>query len=132
MVLDDDGDIARALHLATGFLTRVQVEHGLLISQHAIDLTQSVVNELATNARKYASGPASVDLSITGGIVEIAVWDSIRLLPVARAADADRASQHGLEIVMTVAQSFKVWREDIGKRITAHIALINDPSGILG
>ncbi|WP_411078196.1 ATP-binding protein [Streptomyces sp. cmx-10-25] len=130
VVLDGD-DIARARHLATGFLTRVQVECGLLVSQRAIDLTQLVVSELVTNARKYAPGRALLDLSVTGDTVEIAVWDSAPVLPVARAADADRVGQHGLEIVMAAVQNFEVRREDIGKRVTAHIALADDPNDIL-
>ncbi|MFF5638398.1 ATP-binding protein [Streptomyces sp. NPDC012825] len=117
--------------MATGFLTRVQVEHGLLVSQRAVDLTQLVVSELVTNTRKYAPGPALLDLSVTGDTVEIAVWDAAPVLPVARAADAGRVGRHGLEIVMTVARSFEVRHEAVGKRVAARLALIDDPSDIL-
>jgi anti-sigma regulatory factor (Ser/Thr protein kinase) len=55
VALDGDGHvIAEARHRAVDFLTRVQVEHGLPVSAHAMDLTQLVVSELVTNARKYA------------------------------------------------------------------------------
>jgi hypothetical protein len=39
--------------------------------------------------------------------------------------------QHGLEIVMAVAQGFEVQREPVGKRITVRIALLDDPGGSL-
>jgi hypothetical protein len=57
------------------------------------------------------------------------VWDSDPVLPVARAADAGRVGQHGLEIVMAVAEGFGAQREPVGKRITARIALAEEPSG---
>ncbi|MFF3312984.1 ATP-binding protein [Streptomyces sp. NPDC002952] len=132
VALEGDGaDIAQARHLAAGFLTRVQAEHGLPVSQRALDLTQLVVSELVTNARKYAPGPVLMDLRIAGDVVEIVVWDSDPVLPVARAADAGRVGQHGLEIVMAVAQGFEVQREPVGKRITARIALLDDPGGAI-
>ena len=53
------------------------------------------------------------------------------VLPVARAADAGRVGQHGLEIVMAVAQGFEAQREPVGKRITARIALPDDLDGAL-
>ncbi|CAL9341835.1 ATP-binding protein [Streptomyces sp. NPDC057838] len=130
VALDGDGsDIAQARRLATDFLTRVQGEHGLPVSRRAMESTQLVVSELVTNARKYAPGPVLLDLRITGDMVEVMVWDSDPVLPVARAADAGRVGQHGLEIVMAVAQGFEAQREPVGKRITARIALLDDPSG---
>ncbi|MGW2697769.1 ATP-binding protein [Streptomyces sp. NPDC001296] len=132
VALSGDGtDIAQARHLAAGFLTLVQAEHGLPISQRAMDLTQLVVSELVTNARKYAPGPILLDLRIAGDTVEVVVWDSDPVLPVARAADAGRVGQHGLEIVMAVSQGFEAQREPVGKRITARIALLDDPGGEL-
>ncbi|MFF5029817.1 ATP-binding protein [Streptomyces collinus] len=128
-LVGDGTDIARARHLAAGFLTRVQAEHGLPVSQRAMDLTQLVVSELVTNARKYAPGPVLLDLGITGDTVEVAVWDACPVLPVARAADAGRVGQHGLEIVMAVARGFEARRESLGKRITVRIALADDPGG---
>ncbi|CAL9330543.1 ATP-binding protein [Streptomyces sp. Tu 3180] len=133
-VLALDGDsscIARARHRAVDFLTRVQAEYGMPVSARAMDLTQLVVSELVTNARKYAPGPAMMELRIAGDLVEVVVWDSDPVLPVARAADAGRVGQHGLEIVMAVAQGFEVQRELVGKRITARIALPDDPVGTL-
>ncbi len=128
--LDGDGaDIAQARHLTAEFLTRVQTEHGLPVSQRAMDLTQLVVSELVTNARKYAPGPVLLDLRVTGDTVEVMVWDSDPVLPMARAADAGRVGQHGLEIVMAVAQGFEAQREPVGKRVTARIALADDPGG---
>ncbi|MGW4567054.1 ATP-binding protein [Streptomyces sp. NPDC004561] len=130
VALDGDGTIiAEARHLAADFLTRVQVDHGLPVSQRAMDLTRLVVSELVTNARKYAPGPVLLDLRIAGDTVEVVVWDSDPVLPIARAADVGRVGQHGLEIVMAVAQGFEAQREPVGKRITARIALLDDPGG---
>ncbi|MEU9471320.1 ATP-binding protein [Streptomyces avermitilis] len=130
--LNGDGTcIARARHLAAGFLTRVQAEFGLPVSQRAMDLTQLVVSELVTNALKYAPGPVLMDLRIVGDAIEVVVWDSDPVLPVARAADVGRVGQHGLEIVMAVAQGFEAQREPVGKRITARIALLEDPGGAI-
>ncbi|MER8220818.1 ATP-binding protein [Streptomyces sp. NPDC094143] len=130
VALDGGGHvIAEARHRAAGFLTRVQVEHGIPVSTRAMDLAQLVVSELVTNARKYAPGPVLMELRIAGDVVEVVVWDSDPVLPVARAADAGRVGQHGLEIVMAVSQGFEVQREPVGKRITARIALLDDPDG---
>ncbi|UPZ33937.1 ATP-binding protein [Streptomyces sp. LRE541] len=130
MALDGDGVvIAQARHRAAGFLTRVQAEHGLPVSARVMDLTQLVVSELVTNACKYAPGPVLVDLRVTGDAVEVAVWDSDPVLPVARATEAGRVGQHGLEIVMAVAQGFEVQRQPVGKRVTVRIALLDDPGG---
>ncbi|MFF4014842.1 ATP-binding protein [Streptomyces sp. NPDC001843] len=128
IALEEDGScIAQARHRAAGFLARVQAEYGLPVSTRAVDVTQLVVSELVTNARKYAPGPLLMELRITGDLVEVRVWDSDPVLPVARAADPGRVGQHGLEIVMAVAQGFEVQREPVGKRITARIALPDDP-----
>ncbi|MFI1213329.1 ATP-binding protein [Streptomyces sp. NPDC020802] len=133
VALDGDGSvIAEARHRAAGFLARVQAEHGLPVSARAMDLTQLVVSELVTNARKYAPGPVLMELRIVGAAVEVVVWDSDPVLPVARAADVGRVGQHGLEIVMAVAQAFAVQRETVGKRITARLALQDDPDGGIG
>ncbi|QTD95846.1 Histidine kinase-, DNA gyrase B-, and HSP90-like ATPase [Streptomyces cyanogenus] len=130
-LVGDGEDIARARHIAAGFLTRVQAEHGLPVSQRALELTQLVVSELVTNARKYAPGPVLLDLQVTGGVVEVAVWDSDPVLPIARATDADRVGQHGLEIVMAVSQGFAAQREPVGKRVTSRLALADDPGDAL-
>ncbi|MFI6039246.1 ATP-binding protein [Streptomyces sp. NPDC051315] len=128
VALEGDGTvIAQARHLATQFLTRAQTERGVLVSQRAVDLTQLVVSELVTNPRKYAPGPVLMDLRITGETVEIVVWDSDPELPIARAADTGRVGQHGLEIVLAVAQGFEAQREPVGKRITARLALLDIP-----
>ncbi|MGV9761467.1 ATP-binding protein [Streptomyces tricolor] len=130
-LVGDGSCIAEARHLATGFLARVQADHGLPVSRRAMDLTQLVVSELVTNARKYAPGPVLMHLRIAGSLVEVTVWDSEPVMPMARAADPGRVGQHGLEIVMAVSQGFEVQREPVGKRITARIALADDPGGHL-
>ncbi|MCP9956253.1 MULTISPECIES: ATP-binding protein [Streptomyces] len=121
--------IAQGRDAAAEFLTRVQAEHGLPVSLRAMHLTQLVVSELVTNVCKYAPGPALLELRVVGDVVEVMVWDSDPVLPVARAAEPGRVGQHGLEIVMAVAQGFEARREPVGKRITARIALPDDPDG---
>ncbi|MGV9358893.1 hypothetical protein ACWDPC_35935, partial [Streptomyces misionensis] len=64
-----------------------------------------------------------LDLRITGGLIEISVRDSDPALPVARAAEPSRVGQHGLEIVLAVAETFEARREGTGKRVTARVAL---------
>lgn len=118
--------IAQARHLAVSFLSQAQGRYGVPVSQRAMELTQLVVSELVTNARKYAPGPVLMHLGIAGEWVEVVVWDSDPALPVARAADAGRIGQHGLEIVMAVAESFEAYREPVGKRISVRIALHDD------
>ncbi|MEU0414775.1 ATP-binding protein [Streptomyces griseorubiginosus] len=131
VALEGDGaSIADARRHAAEFLARVQAEHGLSISQRAVDVTRLVVSELVTNALKYAPGPVLLDLRIAGDMVEVVVWDGDPVLPVARAADVGRVGQHGLEIVMAVAQGFEAQREPVGKRITARIALADDSGGV--
>ncbi|MEU5594771.1 ATP-binding protein [Streptomyces sp. NPDC020298] len=130
VALDGDGTcIAQARHLAADFLARVQAEHGLPVSERAMDVTQLVVSELVTNTCKYAPGPVLMDLRITGDLVEVVVWDSDPVLPLARSADAGRVGQHGLEIVMALAHGFEAQREPVGKRNTARIAMLDDPGG---
>ncbi|MEV6740797.1 ATP-binding protein [Streptomyces sp. NPDC051104] len=130
MALDGDGTcIAEARHLTVQFLADVQAEHGLSVSARAIEVAQLVVSELVTNARKYAPGPMLMDLRIVDEMVEVTVWDSDPVLPVARAADPGRVGQHGLEIVMALVEAFEAERDRVGKRITARIALMDDPGG---
>ncbi|WP_445052615.1 ATP-binding protein [Streptomyces sp. SAS_269] len=141
MMLHDDGRpraaaaldgrspcIAEARRLAAGFLSRMRTEYRTPVSQRAVELTQLVVSELVTNARKYASGPILLDLRIADDLVEVQVWDSDPVLPVVRATDASRVGQHGLEIVRAVCQSVEAVRESVGKRMTARLAL-TDPTG---
>ncbi|MFJ8141276.1 ATP-binding protein [Streptomyces sp. NPDC096013] len=128
VALDGHGSyISEARHMAATFLTRARAEFGLPVSARAMDLTQLVVSELVTNARKYAPGPVLMDLRIVGNLVEVEVWDSDPRLPVPQGADAQRVGQHGLEIVRAVAHAFEARRESVGKRITARIPLTDVP-----
>ncbi|MFJ8149743.1 ATP-binding protein [Streptomyces sp. NPDC096094] len=117
------GDIARGRELARRFLARVRAEQGPLVSDRATDLVQLVVSELLTNACKYAPGPSLVDLELAEDRVEVTVWDSDPVLPVAETTDPGRIGRHGLEIVMAVCQSFEVHREPVGKRMRAAVRL---------
>ncbi|GGQ59405.1 hypothetical protein GCM10010216_21780 [Streptomyces flaveolus] len=110
-------------------MTEVQAVHGIPVSGRAIGAVQLVVSELVTNAYKCAPGPCLLDLEVSGGAVEISVWDSDPMLPAARATDPGRIGQHGLEIVMGVCRSFEVRREPVGKRVRATVVLADDPGG---
>ncbi|CAL9335272.1 hypothetical protein SUDANB6_00154 [Streptomyces sp. enrichment culture] len=127
-----DGDascIGDARHLARSFLTEVRAVHGLPVSERALGMTQLVVSELVTNAVKYAPGPVVLDLRIVGGAVRVSVWDGDPVLPDAAATDPQRVGRHGLEITLAVSQAYEVRREPVGKRVTALIALADDPGG---
>jgi anti-sigma regulatory factor (Ser/Thr protein kinase) len=121
--------IADARHRATAFLDQAVHDHHLSVSAHARYLTQLVVSELVTNARKYAPGPILMELRITASTLEVVVWDSDPSIPTARAADPGRIGGHGLEIVKAAAERFEIQREQAGKRITARIALTNTIGG---
>ncbi|MGW0572980.1 ATP-binding protein [Streptomyces tauricus] len=124
VALSGDGScIAEARHHAASFLARARTERDVRVSARAIDLTQLVVSELVTNASKYAPGPLRMDLRIADAMVEVAVQDSVPVRPAARPADPQRIGQHGLEIVMAVAEHFHIHLLPSGKRVTAHIAL---------
>jgi hypothetical protein len=117
-----DGCIAEARHLALTVLDRVRDELHLSVPAQAMDFTRLVVSELVTNARKYAPGPVLMELRVTTAFVEVVVWDSDPTVPAARVADPERVGQHGLEIVMAVA-NVCIRTAPVGKRITARIAL---------
>ncbi|WP_217139798.1 ATP-binding protein [Streptomyces sp. AC627_RSS907] len=122
------GDIARGRELARCFLTRLRAVPGLPVSDRAVDVLQLVVSELLTNSCKYAPGPSLVDLELAEDRVEVTVWDSDPVLPMAERADPDRIGRHGLEIVMALCQSFEVHREPVGKRMRAAVRLADDLS----
>ncbi|MDQ0792173.1 ATP-binding protein [Streptomyces sp. B1I3] len=119
--------IAVARDMACEFLMSLQAEHGLSVSQRAMDTVQLVVSELVTNARKYAPGACQLTLEVRGGAVEVTVWDSDMTLPSIPAPDPARIGQHGLEIVKAVCRSFEAHREPGGKRIRAAVVLADGP-----
>ncbi|MDR6978054.1 anti-sigma regulatory factor (Ser/Thr protein kinase) [Streptomyces sp. 3330] len=123
----DDGCIADARHHALSFLDQAHDRYGLPDPARARDLTQLVVSELVTNARKYAPGPVLMELRLTAHAVEVVVWDSDPTVPAARSSDPGRIGQHGLEIVKAVTEDLFVEQEPVGKRITARIALADTP-----
>lgn len=122
-------NISAARRLALSFLADVHQVHGVPVSDRATGGVQLVVSELVTNARKYAPGPCLLTLEVSDGAVEVTVWDSEPVLPIAKAADPGRVGQHGLEIVMAVCRSIEVRREPVGKRIKAVVVLADDPGG---
>ncbi|MDX3129210.1 ATP-binding protein [Streptomyces europaeiscabiei] len=123
------GDIARGRAMARAFLVHLQSVRHLPVSTRAMSAVQLVVSELLTNACKYAPGPCLLDLEVSGGSVQVTVWDSDPRLPVPAAAEPSRVGQHGLEIVMAVCQSYEVHREAVGKSTTAAVMLADDAGG---
>ncbi|MGW1142376.1 ATP-binding protein [Streptomyces zhihengii] len=122
--LTGDGEcIADARHHAAAFLDQAHADYQVTVSARVRDLTQLVVSELVTNARKYAPGPVLMELRVSGRAVDVVVWDSEPKVPSARAADPGRVGQHGLEIVQAVTESLFMEQEPLGKRITARINL---------
>ncbi|MFC8587613.1 ATP-binding protein [Streptomyces sp. NPDC057217] len=120
---EGEGLTAEARDRATAFLEKARTVWGVPVSPRATELTQLVVSELVTNARRHAPGPVLLQLRIGAGTVDVVVWDSEPTVPEAHGADPDRVGQHGLEIVKAVALDLRVRREPVGKRITARIDL---------
>ncbi|MFB7085863.1 ATP-binding protein [Streptomyces sp. NPDC056296] len=119
----DDGCIAEARRHVAAFLDQAHTRDALLVSARATEVSQLVVSELVTNARKYAPGPVMMELRIDADTVEVIVRDRNPTVPTARAPDPGRIGQHGLEIVKAVTTEFDIQQEIAGKRITARIAL---------
>ncbi|MGW7486385.1 ATP-binding protein [Streptomyces sp. NPDC054786] len=125
------GSIGDARAFARDFLAQLQALHGLPVSGRAMDTVQLVVSELVTNTCKYAPGPCLLDLQLNGDYIEVTVWDSEPVLPVARSVDPGRVGQHGLEIIVAVCEGFEVRREPVGKRTRATIALADAAGRLL-
>ncbi|CAL9340020.1 ATP-binding protein [Streptomyces sp. enrichment culture] len=124
----DRGCIADARHHAHAFLDHAHATLQVIVSDRARGLTELVVSELVTNCRKYAPGPASMELRITARVIEVMVGDTDPVLPAARAADPGRIGQHGLEIVIAVTEDLLIESAPVGKRITARITLSDIPN----
>lgn len=120
-------EIADACAMARSFLTSLQAEHGLPVSEQAMGMVQLLVSALVTNARIYAPGPCLLTVEAGARAAKVTEWDSSTTLPAVQAPDPNRIGQHGLEIVKAVCQSFEVHRQPVGKRIKATIVLAHDP-----
>ncbi|MFF4985507.1 ATP-binding protein [Streptomyces sp. NPDC001046] len=99
-ILAGNGSIGDARHHALAFLDQARAQRHLLVTDRVRELTQLVVSELVTNARKYPPGPVWMELRITA-----------------------RIGQHGLEIVKAASEELSIEEEALGNRITARIAL---------
>ncbi|MFD4694491.1 ATP-binding protein [Streptomyces sp. NPDC058463] len=117
------GSISEARHFAVGFLSKWRDQHKAEVTTDTLQITQLIVSELVTNARKYAPGPALLQLQAVGETLVVDVWDGDPLLPEVRGADPERIGQHGLEIVSALATTIDIRPAPPGKRVTAHIRL---------
>ncbi|MFP8959175.1 ATP-binding protein [Streptomyces nanhaiensis] len=115
--------VPAAREFVAGFLARLQHTHGIAVASRAAGAAELVVSELVANACKYAPGPCTVDVELTGTVLQITVRDTSPVLPIARAAEPGRIGQHGLELVLALCEGVEMQREPVGKRITARIAL---------
>ncbi|MFG2587878.1 ATP-binding protein [Streptomyces sp. NPDC048438] len=127
----ESGEISRARGFVREFLSDARTLRGVDVSARAMEVSQLVVSELATNVCKYAPGPCLLDLEVDGSMLTITMWDSGSVLPSAVQGDPSRAGQHGLEIVLAVCQSFEVRREPVGKRVRVQISLLDGLDGDL-
>ncbi|MFJ6850927.1 ATP-binding protein [Streptomyces sp. NPDC091271] len=125
----ESGDISRARGFVREFLSDAGSLRGVNVPARAMEVSQLVVSELATNVCKYAPGPCLLDLEVDGSMLTITMWDSGSVLPSAVQANPSRAGQHGLEIVLAVCQSFEVRREPVGKRVRVQISLLDGLDG---
>ncbi|MFE2536707.1 ATP-binding protein [Streptomyces sp. NPDC059371] len=122
--LDVDGTrIAQARHLAVSFLSTVRDKHNIPVTDSALEIVQLIVSELVTNARKYAPGPALLQMQVTGNTLRVELWDSNPLPPAVKAPAPRRIGQHGLEIVTALAQNVTIEATPPGKRIIATVTL---------
>ncbi|MFF0191243.1 ATP-binding protein [Streptomyces sp. NPDC005244] len=128
LALNGDGSrIAQARHLVAVFLGRAEDHCGIPIAAATVEIAQLIVSELVTNARKYAPGPALLQLRIRGPMLRIELTDSNPAIPTPHAPDAERIGWHGMEIVAALAHTVTMERTPAGKRITAHLEL--SPAG---
>ncbi|MFJ7965510.1 ATP-binding protein [Streptomyces sp. NPDC096324] len=124
LALDVDGTrIAQARHLAVAFLTTVRYAHSIPVADSTVEIVQLIVSELVTNARKYAPGPALLQMQVIGEALRIEMWDSNPLPPTVKAPDPRRIGQHGLEIVTALAHNVTIEATPPGKRIIATVML---------
>ncbi|WP_405756625.1 ATP-binding protein [Streptomyces sp. NBC_01420] len=119
------GAIARARGFVRDFLYGTESSKGWQVSERAADAAQLVVSELATNVCKYAPGPCLLDLESDGAMLSITMWDSGPVLPAASPCDPTRIGRHGLELVLSLCQSFEIHREPVGKRLTVRLSLLD-------
>ncbi|MFF0142285.1 ATP-binding protein [Streptomyces sp. NPDC005227] len=128
LALDGDGSrIAQARHLVATFLGKAKDHCGFPIAAATVEIAQLIVSELVTNARKYAPGPALLQLRIRGPMLRIELWDSNPAIPAPHAPDPERIGRHGLEIVAALAHAVTTELTPDGKRITADLDL--SPAG---
>ncbi|MFI1441681.1 ATP-binding protein [Streptomyces fructofermentans] len=125
LALDGEGSrIAQARHLAVAFLGKVKDCLNIPVATATVEIVQLIVSELVTNARKYAPGPALLQLRVVAGpVLQVELWDSNPVAPVAKALDPRRIGQHGLEIVTALARTVTVEQTPVGKRIIAAVPL---------
>ncbi|WP_432094221.1 ATP-binding protein [Streptomyces sp. bgisy100] len=75
----------------------------MVLDQHGLnelaDTAELLTSELATNAYRYSTGPASVRLKWTDDTLRISVWDTNPALPSPIPADLESEGGRGLLLV---------------------------------
>ncbi|WP_030377690.1 MULTISPECIES: hypothetical protein [unclassified Streptomyces] len=120
------GGFAEAGALAGDLLTSLRTVRGVPVPERVRALVRSLAAELVTGACARAPGPCLLTLEIRAGAVRVTVWDSSLTVP---GTEPRRMGRHTLEFVMAACRSFEVCREPVGRRITATVALAEDPDG---
>ncbi|MFF4652253.1 ATP-binding protein [Streptomyces sp. NPDC001380] len=118
------GTALAARAFAADFLARAAAATGRTFADRTRDALQLVVGELVANVVRYAPGPCLLDLELTGGALEVTVWDTEVSLPVPRVSDAARVGGHGLEIVAALCRSVEADLAAGGKRVRVRLPLV--------
>ncbi|MEU6880271.1 ATP-binding protein [Streptomyces sp. NPDC046712] len=95
------GAVGEARDFTTAFLVR-HMQPCRPWPQEGVEAARLVVSELVTNVVKYAPGPCRLELALHEGVLEISVYDTDPVVPVARPRNPDRLGQHGMEIVLAL------------------------------
>lgn len=115
------GSIAAARDAAAVFLDGLTADRAAPVPDERGQEVLLVVSELVTNAGRYAPGPYELELSYSGGAVEVTVWDSSTELPRRFEPDPARIGGHGMEIVDRLCREVTAERVEGGKRVTARL-----------
>ncbi|MGP4002724.1 ATP-binding protein [Streptomyces sp. 8N706] len=82
----------------------------MVLGRHGLgdlaDTAELLTSELATNAYRYSTGPASVRLKWTDDTLRVSVWDTDPNLPSPMAVEPDSEQGRGLLLVRLCADNW--------------------------